>query len=881
MDNPFCKIIIFLFIITDALSQNIPYDTGKIFFENGQPTTSGSDVGMFSDTPTRLKIDLSGHWRYSIEGEQWKNIQVPGAYDFAAKVDFQRNFDITSQMIDKYNFLLVIYGIHYQSEIQINGTFIGRHMGGGTSFVLPIRENVLQIGSENVIKVFCDNRLTPTTTLPLRQFVGGQRGYGGILRDIYLLAVPKIYISETVVKSELSQDFKSSKLTVTAQIENFGFVFGGEHKENNFQVEVYDKLTDEPVGKSSIVSITVPNRKSKYVKAEVIIQTPKLWSPEMPDLYVVKCKLMYLDDKENVLIDEFIQNYGIRELKIEKNHFNLNGKSLYLKGVLWNEDHQMFGPSTTYEEMEKDIARIRSTGANLIRFLRPPHPYMINLCDRYGLFVIEEVPISNTPVDIIKKGFYLDLVQAYAREMVQRDRNNVSVLAWGIGNEIEFNQKSSNDLLRYLESVNDSIKTLDNRPVYLTLLANQISGQFDQFHELIDKISEKVEIISLNYNSNAIDGIQTLKKDLKLWKENHKDKLLIVGKYGIEIEPKNRNGYSDPVSLESQAWFAWHAFQEIKEMNFAGSVFWSFNDWRGDRPALSTPSGNPYVHSMGMISFDGERRIVFDVMRSVFNGEKVSALPVGNYSSGTPMVFVIAGLIILISLAFFYNSNRRFRENVHRSLFRSYNFYADVRDQRIIPVSHSIFLSIILSVTMAIILSSIFSHYRYDLLVDNILSQLLIDDVKEWLIILVWQEYLFIIYFSMIFIVLFVLLMAAVKFFSLFIRLRVYIYHAYSITVWSHLPMIILIPFSMIMFKVIQDPIYIIPSYIFIFVILFWSLLRLLKGMSIIYDINPIKIYLLGFGIILVSIAIIFSYIEYSFSSSVFLKYLLESHNIL
>ena len=98
------------------------------------------------------------------------------------------------------------------------------------------------------------------------------------------------------------------------------------------------------------------------------------------------------------------------------------------------------------------------------------------------------------------------------------------------------------------------------------------------------------------------------------------------------MEPENRGGYSDPLSMESQARHAMQFYNIIKDVKVSGSVLWAFNDWRCDRPALTAHSDDPYLQTIGIVSYDREKRPAFDVVRALFNGEKVQALPVGNYA---------------------------------------------------------------------------------------------------------------------------------------------------------------------------------------------------------------------------------------------------------
>jgi beta-galactosidase len=329
--------------------------------------------------------------------------------------------------------------------------------------------------------------------------------------------------------------------------------------------------------------------------------------------------------------------------------------------------------------------------------------------------------------------------------------------------------------------------------------------------------------------------------------------------------------------MEAHARYAMLFFNMMKEVKIAGSVFWSYNDWRTDRPSLVTRATDPFVVTMGLVDLNREKRTAFDVIRALFNDEKVQALPVGNYSSNTPIIYVVSGFLMLILFAFMYNANRRFRDSVNRSLFRTYNFFADVRDQRIISNSHSIILAIVIAITWATVSSSIITHYRSNLLFDNLMSQFLPDFVKEWLIRLVWSPANFILVFSGIILVKLLLIALIVKLFSMLVKTRVMFYHAFSVSIWSSLPYIILIPIGMILFRLMETEFYILPIFIILGVITLWVFIRLLKGISIIYDVYPGRVYAFGILILILVGIIVYGYLDYTQSTSLYLKYFLEA----
>lgn len=836
-------------------------------YESGEPTRRGLDGGIFLDTPTRTKIDFAGTWKYSRDAEDsWSIVQVPSAYDFTGRTTFVRSFAVDEHLLDIAAFKLVAYGINYDCQIYVNDVFVGKHAGGYTSFVFPIPENTLQVGPENAIKVIIDNTLNAHDTLPLRQQVWGWRNYGGIFRDIYILATPRIWVEEVALSAETSPDIRQVRIAVNVVIlnKNYGHSLSDTLRADplksssfSFYAEAQSKLTGAMSGKSRPVPIHLENNKPAEVETEFTINNPDLWSPESPDLYLVRCYVVSSQGRTSSIIDEFDLSYGIRSIELKDGFVILNGKRTVLRGVVWQEDHPMFGSAMTYEALEKDIVMIKSLGANLMRFgNHSPHPYVLDLCDRYGLFAMEEIPAWNIPADILGRDHFVEVARTYLHEMIIRDRHHPSVLAWGIGDEFDSSEKSA---CMYVRTLRDYAKVVDSRPVYYSsrMVAN-------------DACVEEVDIAGVNLYTKDPKEFSRL---LERWKSNHSSKPVILAKYGREVEPENRNGYSDPLSLESQAKYYREAYEAIKRANIAGSILWTFNDWRGDRPSLTVYSGDPYLHSVGLVSYDREKRIAYEVVRALFNDEKIAALPIGTYSRGAPMVYVLAGLFVLVSFAYFYNSNRRFRENVHRSLMRSYNFFADIRDQRVVSYVETSLIGLFISITLAIVSSSILLKFRESMALDYLLTHLLVfDSLKEKIVYLVWDPVQCIVYFSLVFYAILFILVGVIKAFSVFVKSKIHLFHAYSITMWAGIPVVLFIPVGMILYRIMESEVYVVPSLLLFVFILAWVFFRLLKGVSIIYDVIPIKVYASGIVISVLFVAMVFGYYDYTQSTGEYIK---------
>ena len=215
---------------------------------------------------------------------------------------------------------------------------------------------------------------------------------------------------------------------------------------------------------------------------------------------------------------------------------------------------------------------------------------------------------------------------------------------------------------------------------------------------------------------------------LEQWRDAHRGRPVLVSQFGTEVAHENREGYSDPLSQQAQARYFLQRFDALRRADFDGAFAWSFNDWKGDRPSLSVRSGDPLVHSMGLVSGRREKRLAYEAVRSIFRGEKFAALPMGAHSGGSPIVYVLVGFIVLVGMAYFYNANRRFRESILRSVFSSYNFFSDVRDQHVVSTVHSTLLGVAISIGAALVASSIAYHFRDDFLFDASLSLILVSD---------------------------------------------------------------------------------------------------------------------------------------------------------
>ncbi|MEX0602601.1 MAG: glycoside hydrolase family 2 TIM barrel-domain containing protein, partial [Bacteroidota bacterium] len=729
-------------------------------------------------------------------------------------------------------------------------------------------EDVLQSGGENVIKVILHNRLSASSTVPLRKQIWGWRNYGGILRPMFILVTPRMWVDRLAVTPSLSDDLRQGMVHVQATIGNRGYAplaidtlstARRDAPAYSLIVELVERAGGSVVGQSAPVQFFPEPERDNVVSASLAVSGPKPWSPESPDLYTVRAVIAVQTGRTRGVVDEVVRTVGFSHVKMESNAVVVNGKRSTLRRVVWHEDFPGQGASLTVDQMVKEVELIKSLGANAVRFgFHPPHPLMIELCSRAGIFVFQEIPVWNAPAAILADEGFQSVAEAMVRAMVQRDLSQPSILAWGIG--VDFDS-SDPRVQAYVERMTAAVRSLDGRPVYYgtAMLGN-------------DRLSTMVDIAAI---SMPAGDLASFRDALTGWKERNPGKPLIVLSYGKTVESKNRNGYSDPLSEEAQARYFIQRYAAMREIGAAGSFIEAFADWRGDRPLMTLEPKDPYMHPLGLLSYDREKRLAFDVVRSLFAQQKIAALPVGNYRAAFPAVHIIAGFAVIFLIAYYFHYNRRFGETFKRALLRSYNFFADLRDLRTVAPFHTFVLSMACAMTLGVVLSGVLYFFRTNPFADSVISQIVVSDIaKEFLVEATWNPVLGILVFTGMFLVLLVITAMLIRIFSVFVRRKVYWFHAFTVAVWGALPLVFLSPVGMSLFKILATPAYVLPTFLVILIVLAWVLLRVLKGISVVYDVRSVHIYAGGLVVVVGIAAGAALYLDAGFSLRAYVEYL-------
>ncbi|MFO7999937.1 MAG: glycoside hydrolase family 2 TIM barrel-domain containing protein, partial [Marinilabilia sp.] len=248
---------------------------------------------------------------------------------------------------------------------------------------------------------------------------------GGITRDVFLMAREEQHIPDYKVSAGLLDDYTTGDFRLRAQI-------AGASKDDPVTLEAMlydgDDLVEEF---SSETTDSTVGFSSEY-------DDVRRWTAETPNLYEL---VMTLKDKAGNVLEVIRQDVGFRRIEIEGNNLLVNGRYVYLKGVNLHEHHDENGHVVDEATMIKDIRTMKEHNINAVRTSHYPQPERwYELCNRYGLYVIDEANIESHDMgydeeSLAKDSTWMASHLFRTRNMYERDKNQPSIIIWSLGNE--------------------------------------------------------------------------------------------------------------------------------------------------------------------------------------------------------------------------------------------------------------------------------------------------------------------------------------------------------------------------------------------------------------------------------------------------------------
>lgn len=264
----------------------------------------------------------------------------------------------------------------------------------------------------------------------------------GIFRDVSLIARPAVYPRDVRIRT-------SADGILDLRVEMSGDT--GE----SLTATLFD-------GDTALAMQAVPGGETRAARMEVA--APRLWSAEEPNLYTLLLTLANAEGR-TLSVEQF--RVGFRQVEIARGRMLINGAPVTLKGVNRHDTHPDLGHVTPREHMRQDILLMKQHNINTVRTSHYPNdPFWLDLCDEYGLYVIDEADLEThgchaagdtalLSKDPAWRAAYVDR----AERMVQRDKNHASIILWSLGNESGYGPNHA--------AMAETIRALDpTRPIH-------------------------------------------------------------------------------------------------------------------------------------------------------------------------------------------------------------------------------------------------------------------------------------------------------------------------------------------------------------------------------------------------------------------------------
>lgn len=505
-------------------------------------------------------------------------------------------------------------GVNIQTQLYVNGAFVGSHKGGYTAFSFDITE-FLNFGSENLIAVMVNNEYTEEIAPLTADFTF----YGGIYRETELIKKNKIhfsfgeYATRGIKITTPTVTDKKAECRISAVIENNTDyektlnIISRIEKNNLFAENPYIKQTDfekyntdfDEFEDCKDKEITILPNSKQEIGFSFEIENPHLWNGRKdPFLYRATLEI---SENGNV-IDKISDTMGLRYFEIDgENGFYLNGKSCNLRGVSRHQDREGIGNAITEHEHNEDFALIYNMGANSIRLAHYPQAeYFYRLCDYYGIIVWAEIPV----VDLIggsgayenpngeRKEFFRT-TKNQLKEMIHQNYNHPSIVCWGIQNEI---MAKYDDVMRPFTQELHNIAKAEDKYRYTTMATNH--GAASEW---------KSDLIAWN----VYPGWYGMSRKQLGWfmDKNRFNRPTGISEYGAggnhnqhKLKPKRpkHNGQWHPEEYQTISHEAF--LKSIEKRKYLWCTYvWNMFDFGSDG---RNEGGRPGMNDKGLVSFD-------------------------------------------------------------------------------------------------------------------------------------------------------------------------------------------------------------------------------------------------------------------------------------
>ncbi|MDQ0108650.1 beta-glucuronidase [Chitinophaga terrae (ex Kim and Jung 2007)] len=556
----------------------------------------------------RLDHSLNSEWRFAAdpikvgEQEKWQDTTFPsGNFDkvtvphcfstdpryffYTGAAWYFKQFEAAAPAANDHVFLR-FDAVFYRSKVWLNGVLLGTHEGGYTPFEFDI---TTLLKNRNTLVVQADNSWDTTTipgaktTVPYsganhRQFYPWIN-YGGITRKVSLVTRPATFISNTKILATPDLSKGNAAIRIKAFV------------RNNGTAPVTEKV-------NAVVARSTVRFKPQEIKlgpgAEATVELTgvipahevALWHPDAPNLYTatISCGR-----------DTIQKKFGIRKVEVSGARLLVNGEPIRMGGCNRPLDYPGYGSMDPQAVLEKDLSMIKSGGMELSRISHyPVSEELLDWADEHGLMIIEEAGNWQMTPKQMNDTMMRRKFQSQLAEMMERDWNHPSVIAYSVGNEFQSHTDAGKAWVRDMSAF---VKSLDNSRL-ITFASMLVFQDFIKKPE--DEASQYVDFVSANIYGNHLHALQHVHS-------LYPDKPIYVSEFGIRTDAVK--------SEDDRVAYLRKAMQAFRQCDYlVGASVWTFNDYFSRFPGTNPNGYRPW----GLVEPDRSPRDMYKVWQEEF-----------------------------------------------------------------------------------------------------------------------------------------------------------------------------------------------------------------------------------------------------------------------
>ncbi|MDH7568428.1 MAG: glycoside hydrolase family 2 TIM barrel-domain containing protein, partial [Armatimonadota bacterium] len=407
----------------------------------------------YADTPAEAPEDF---YAEEFDDSDWDDLPVPGMWEMMGYgrphyTNVQYPFPVDPPRVPTEN-----PTGSYRREFYIPGDWAGRRVVlrfEGVDSAYQVWVNGQEAGYSQGSRLPAEFDITPFVrpghnTLAVRVWKWSDGSYledqdmwwlSGIFRDVYLLSLPQTGVADVCVRTPLSPDYRDALLELRVTVRNAAPV----EKQVCVEVDLRDAEGGAVLETPAVVHAQVAAGEDTCLPVQAPVANPRKWSAEDPALYTA---LITLKDAQGQVLEVVPIRVGFRAVEMKNGNLLVNGVPVLFKGVNRHEHHPDLGRAVPLETMAEDVRLMKQHNINAVRTSHyPPDPRFLDLCDEYGLYVIDECDLETHGFGMNKwVGNPTDdpeweeaCVERMVR-MVERDKNHPCVVLWSLGNEAGF-----------------------------------------------------------------------------------------------------------------------------------------------------------------------------------------------------------------------------------------------------------------------------------------------------------------------------------------------------------------------------------------------------------------------------------------------------------